>query len=458
MTTDLLSLRLDELLRVPHELRAYERWLEAERRGRGERDYLFLAERARFEPRRGDRVVVAPGTTVGERDGSAVLRCAEPRLELPVPGASRAAATALLGAIDGQRCLLEARFAAGLDAQTTARVLRAAFGRLIFAPDAVTDLEAALSATEIVRFPSSPYNVERPYWENMVAVSSRLDARRSAALPVDAFVRLLRELHVCVLLGHDLATFYRPASPVADRLVAPGALYDEPVHLHRGRSGLLLLDGPRVHAPLLGGEAYHRALAVELGDPEALAAERACDEDGVPWGTSVVARSERDEAPVPCFCPPRPLRAEHFAWLGARWQEALQAEALADRGATCQALARFHRGFVRLHPFHCANQSLAMGMVNSVLRRSHGAGIPHLLLDHLALRFSGRAYEQLFARAVAAWSVAGLEPADKLRALRERRRQALGLIEQLAAQDPARAHHAVRDADADAARWALLRG
>ena len=45
-----------------------------------------------------------------------------------------------------------------------------------------------------------------------------------------------------------------------------------------------------------------------------------------------------------------------------------------------------------------------MNIVSSVLGRVLGAGIPHLLLDQLALRFEPRAYEILFERAARVWS------------------------------------------------------
>jgi hypothetical protein len=45
-----------------------------------------------------------------------------------------------------------------------------------------------------------------------------------------------------------------------------------------------------------------------------------------------------------------------------------------------------------------------MSFVNEVLGRLLGSGIPHLLLDQLALRFELPAYQQLFARAARVWS------------------------------------------------------
>jgi hypothetical protein len=105
---------------------------------------------------------------------------------------------------------------------------------------------------------------------------------------------------------------------------------------------------------------------------------------------------------------------------------------------------------VRLHPFHCANQSLAMNLVNAVLARARGAGTPHLLLDHLALRMSTDAYIEVFRRAVDGYALVEPDPARRLALLLERKRRSFAVIEQLSAGT------ASADVDADGARWALL--
>jgi hypothetical protein len=98
-----------------------------------------------------------------------------------------------------------------------------------------------------------------------------------------------------------------------------------------------------------------------------------------------------------------------------------------ERAAALSALATFHQRFVRLHPFRAGNQSLAMNVVNAVLRELQGAGIPHLVLDQLALRFDEGAYARLFARAVNAWTVAG-SPLERYRALTERKARYFALL------------------------------
>src|SRR5690606_39249377 len=109
-------------------------------------------------------------------------------------------------------------------------------------------------------------------------------------------------------------------------------------------------------------------------------------------------RSERDAGFGPWFCPPRPITEAHLealfdAWRAGDW-------------------AGFHWRFVRLHPFRCGNQSLAMGLVNARLP----VGLPHLLLDLWALRLTRAAYTALFDRAVAHWAIAG-DPTARLRRL-----------------------------------------
>jgi hypothetical protein len=81
------------------------------------------------------------------------------------------------------------------------------------------------------------------------------------------------------------------------------------------------------------------------------------------------------------------------------------------------ALGAFHYRFVRVHPLPSGNQSLSMSFVNAALRRLLGIGIPHLLLDQLALRFEMPAYQRLFARAARAWSAPWPNAAERVRHL-----------------------------------------
>jgi hypothetical protein len=118
-------------------------------------------------------------------------------------------------------------------------------------------------------------------------------------------------------------------------------------------------------------------------------------------------------------------------------------------------LAEFHQRFVRLHPFRAANQSLAMNLVNRVLSRVCGAGVPHLLLDQLALRFSEAAYERQFACAVAAFAVRGT-PIERHRALSAQKARYFDFIERLVRAPQLAAAEALVAAEPDAASVALI--
>ena len=443
-----LESRIAAVLADPHELRAYERWLDEQRqaRARRSRDYLFSEDRPRFEPRKDDVVVALPNLKAKKWKGG--CRLLSEGIDLAVEGVTAEQASALLEHMDGKRCLLEVRLSAKVDARATARFLRATFGRVVLAPQAVTALESKLSGVEIVRFPGAPYAIERDYWENMVAVRER--ARREAPSH-DDFQGWLRALHVVALMGANLDRFYMPASPIAERIVAPGALFSSVARILETRSGTIYLDGPRVKVPLLGGEPYHRALAESVSDLEALAPTRHfLSSSGLDEGRVVTARSERDDEPTPMFLPPRPLTPDHLEAL----RDALVATKESNDDALLDACARFHRLFVRLHPFHCANQSLAMNLVNAALVDRRGAGIPHLLLDHLALRFGDEAYAAIFRRAVRSFSVppdAGAGP--RLFELQQRKARSFAAIEALGAGEVAAE---VRARDPEGWGWALL--
>ncbi|MBM4363265.1 MAG: hypothetical protein FJ104_11330, partial [Deltaproteobacteria bacterium] len=121
----------------------------------------------------------------------------------------------------------------------------------------------------------------------------------------------------------------------------------------------------------------------------------------------------------------------------------LEAAAAAQKPAEAVAAgARVHRLFVRLHPFVAGNQSLAFGIVNAALRRARGAGIPHLVLDHLALAGSDALHLEAFRAAVDAWGAPGESPAA--RTLRLARLRAavftlLGEVDRAGSPDEARA-------------------
>jgi hypothetical protein len=456
MARDVFQQRCSRILAVPPELLSYQRWLEAQRAQPRSRDYLFSEARPRFEPRKDDVVVALPGLSIQAKSGRTYLRCSHPPIDIELPGMARRDAERVLAVLDGKRCLIEARWDAAVEPSSFAQFLRATFGLVVFAPDAVAALESAVSGVEITRFPGAPYGIERAYWENMVDVRAHFVAMMGALDSAERVRDCLKELHVLSLMGRSLGSYYKPASPIADQVVAPGVLYlDAPRLLERER-GTLFLDGPRVNVSLLGGPAYHQALYASLEDEEALAPDRSFDVNGVSWGRYVTARSERDETFGPWFCPPRPIREEHWQKLAQDLGAGREAADHGDADETMRRMASFHQAFVRLHPFHCANQSIAMNVVNANLAMVTGVGIPHLVLDHLALRLSEPAYQRVFIRAVRAYSVSSKDPTTRLATLVDRKTASFSLIEALGRSRNASESEAVVKNDPDGARWALL--
>ncbi len=441
---------VDRVLSCAPELFAYERWL-ADAREEGAaaaRDYLFLDERVRFEPRREDVLVKPPGLTARERGGRVSLVSTAPAAEVPVGASPRREVERVLAAIDGERTLAEISWE--VDADVLARVLRAAFGLLLFAPRSVADLEARISAIEIVRFPTSPYAVDRAYWENMAEVRARLLASAAALGGAPAFERLVRGLHVVALMGESLERFYRPASPATEVAVAPGALWRAVPRTAATARGCVFLDGPRVLAPLVGGARFFRRLAEGLGDAGA------AHERESAWGTVVVARGERDAEARPWFLPRRPLDEDAVEALRSAAARGLSSAAEGRAEEACAHAAAFHWRYVRLHPFRCANQSVAMNVVGAILMRAGLLPVPHLALDHLALRLSEAAYAEVFARAVRVFGEPAETPAKRLGLVASRWKRALKLMDAVSAAPSDAAADAIVAADPEGARAALL--
>ena len=431
--------------------RAYQRFL-AETQGRDPEDsYLFSEPRVRFRPEAHD-VIFARDVSVTETETGLELRGPNGAL-VSIPGMTREMAEPLVGAFDGNRTLQEIERAFPGAKRALDALLGAGFGILIFAPIAVSELERALSGIEIVRFPGAPYEIVRGYWRNMVAERREAEAAlKEPPADADATLGLLRRLHVVTLTGAGLRSFYEPASPSSRKGLVPGELWDKATETRPSPDGTLFLSGPRVNASLLGGRAYQELLCAAAGDEHAIADERELVEDGLSWGRLVYGRASDEAESKSFFCPPRPFTPEHFERLHRSLVSALDCARAGDRSGTLGALAAFHQRFVRLHPFKAANQSLCMNVVGHVLGISHGAGMPHTILDHLALRLSERAYARVFATAAAVGIVTG-SAAERWRLLGERKRRSFEFIARLGqGADPGSALRA----DPDAARFALV--
>jgi hypothetical protein len=259
-------------------------------------------------------------------------------------------------------------------------------------------------------------------------------------------------LHVIALLGPSLSNFYRPASKITYQGVQPGALYTSETKTSETAHGTLFISGPRIGVALVGGDLYHALLCAE--DPQALAPSRGLsDETGLAWGRVVTGRAPKDARDAAWFCPPRPIAPEHWERLFSAYSAARAARSQPERAAL--ELARFHYRFVRLHPFRCANQSLSMNLVNLLLSESHGAGMPHLLLDQLALRLNEQAYIRVFSRAVRGHVLRGTA-SERWANLRHKKLQAYELIERLKGAKNLDQAKAFAAADPIAANAALI--
>jgi len=440
--------RLDSVLEGRWDMRAYERWLGGQALDR--EDYLFAAAKARFRAADADVLVAPPDLAVRPGRNAPELASASLGGGLAIPGVSRPALERVARLFDGQRALSELRAAAGQDRVALEQVVARTLGSLVFAPGALAALEARLPGTEIVRFPGVPYEIVREYWENMI------EARQHALATLGELEKdpldWLRRLHVVSLMGADLSRFYRPASRITEGGVRPGTVYDAPVNVKRGERALLL-GGPRVGVGFVGGEAYHRLLAERAGDPASSLPARALESDGLSWGEVVTGRAASDERDAAWFLPPRPLLPAHFEALFGAYRAALAADDAGDAERGTRELSRFHYRFVRMHPFRCANQSLSMNLVNLALGRGRGAGMPHLLLDQLALRFTLPAYERVFALAVEEYALAG-DPLERWRAHRAKKALSYAFIQRL--QRPGEDAAALAASHPAAARASLI--
>lgn len=455
-----LTADLDRIVDYPWEVLEYLSWLRQRPSSReGTDGYLFEAPRVRFTLAETDLVVAE--RDIGVSLAASGLRLTAPRAasEVTVEGldaSARETVERLLPQLDGQAPLavLRARLNEPSERVLDA-LLGAAFGKLIFAPLAVMAAERAISGVEITRFPGSPYEVARPYWKNMAAVRAAAGPLFAALDDDPAFVRELRKLHVVLLMGADLQSYYQPASPISSGRAAPGRFMLTRAELIDGPDGALFVSGPRVAASPLGGALYHELLDRSLAEPGA-ASPGGLELAELDRGRLVIARAPGDPAPAPWYCPPRPLHGEHFRMLRDALGAATRAARATDRSACVAALATFHQCFVRLHPFHCGNQSLAMNLVNGVLQQALGGGMPHLILDHLAFRLSRGAYARVFQRAVAAY----VEPAPSVAArylrLASNRARTFELVRQLEAASTLEEALALVQADAATARLLLL--
>jgi hypothetical protein len=435
----------------------YERWLAG---SASDDAYLYTDLRVRFDARDDDVLVQAPDLSIETTGTSVVMRtqALESGIDLSVLAEPL---RRFLDLCDGERTLGSARRDSGLAASEIDRILAGAFGTVLFSPLAVAELDQRIPASEIVRFPGSPYEIPRNYWGNMASVRNRLGALFDRSDEPLRALDELRALHVVTLLGDDGKTFYRPASRIAEKGILPGTLWRTPSRTLETPGGTRFVEGPRVNATFLGGDVYGSLLAELAGDPDATAARREHrDADGLDWGRIVRGRAEADPDDAEWFCPPRPITIEHVESL---FQSLSLALVSGDASDPVHA-ADFHQKFVRLHPFRAANQSLAMNIVNDLLTQTAPVsraglttvGMPHLILDHLALRLAPDAYRRVFALATWEWTTPYDSGAERLRFYADRKRRAFSFIKRLASASDAAEARSMARAEPRDARVALL--
>lgn len=403
---------------------AYRAFVAASATPPADDGYLFDTPRCRFALEPSDELVAPPGARVVRRDAGIFV-------ELPGGGALQIHDVDFekLRAVLASLPCRYSRLVIELGLQT-ASFVEQAFSRVLFAPTAVAELELAVPAAEVVRFPGSPYEIVRSYWRNAAAVRRRIE-EHGVPQTTTALRELLLELHALMLMGEGGAdqrrSFYLPASLLGRKRPEPGRFYEAPSGVEHRGAEVILTSGARVSVPLLGGARYWELLAESVSDASALG-EREITVDAVPLGRVLRARSDEEAEARPWFLPPRPLRPAHFDGLLEALRLARDAEDRRDLPAALAALGAFHYWFVRVHPLPSANQSLSMSFVNAALQRLLGVGIPHLLLDQLALRFEPSAYQQLFMRAARAWSAPWPNASERARHLQRMTKMLNGLV------------------------------
>jgi hypothetical protein len=250
----------------------------------------------------------------------------------------------------------------------------------------------------------------------MIDVRAQIESTFLRKHDVTSFIQGLEALHVLALIGRSGRSFYRPSSPIVGKSGArAGTLYDVPTRTVRDLELTLFIDGPRVSSPFVGGRRYHEMLYRSLDDPGALDREREIrDEHALAWGQVAFGLARTDDDASHWFIPPRPLCHAHLEGLCSAFNAALAESRLGTASPTTH-LAAFHWAFIRLHPFACANQSIAMNLVNALLKLRGRLPVPHLILDQLALRLTRAAHALAFERAVNGWTMS--PPASVPRAI-----------------------------------------
>lgn len=298
--------------------------------------------------------------------------------------------------IDGQLSIDEIACICQQQRVSTLRLAQRLVGRVIIFPQSVQALEQRISGVEICRIPLSPYQIDRNYWQNMADVRELIEQGLfDASNHQEDFQRFLKALHITASMGQQLDCFYIPQRRIEEDHMMPGAyLPYAPVVERIGENDLFLT---------VASYFFNDNMRLEQGAP-------LIDDNNIHWGT--LATYLKDGQKVDYFRSPRPLIDAHFDSLRLDILRALEKGDSADGdigrfARVAWAAADFHQKFVRLHPFGCINQSLAMNIVNYMLKTQLNLVLPHLNLDFCALEFSQHDYRQYFCNIL---NVFGVKP------------------------------------------------
>jgi hypothetical protein len=291
----------------------------------------------------------------------------------------------LLAALDGQRSV------AALCAEPpfaerpgfVQALIEPLLGEAFLIPATLDELERQLPAVELLRFPSqSPYAMPREYWENSIAVRRALGVFYEGVHDFAAFSAGLCGLHRLATLGASAANFYGGAGGTP---TVPGRLRDGPVenHYNDGKKWIFafwlrLLEAP--YALLENGEIVS-SRQVPFG--------RVTDDGHT-------CRHAYGEAGEQLASALNEVRV-HLA--------AACAALTGDRASLLRHCALFHHAFAHAHPFGNINNSIAMNVVNDLLRRAGIGVVPHLYFDQVAYFLQPEDYVDLFERAVKAHAI-----------------------------------------------------
>ncbi|HEY5956687.1 MAG TPA: hypothetical protein VIV60_09050, partial [Polyangiaceae bacterium] len=202
---------------IAYDVLSYQRFID-QGLSQGSADaYLFYEPRVRFGIE-ADDVLVALGALEVKKVGSgSQVSHRSSGISLPLPNVDALTAERIIVELNAHRTVLGVEIAAQVRSTVLDEFLKATFGKLVFAPHALEQLESRISGTELVRFVRSPYEIQRNYWSNMADCREAMLVGLFGAPDLEHWMLELRKLHFMALLGSDRRSYYRPQSPLGRR-------------------------------------------------------------------------------------------------------------------------------------------------------------------------------------------------------------------------------------------------